>query len=349
MVCAKVVRRNYLSCMALRLLELVLNSTQEFDPGNLLREQPVLDSWSYGTPRNKTVYGLLVDAENTDAVLSILNDALSTVEDFRIVMLPVDATVPNIGKKEARTAEPAGGGIFQRGKHLSIEELYNDVSDESRLTFVHAALAVLSTLVAAFGILRGSTVMIIGAMVIAPLLGPNMAMSLGTTLGDFGFISKSLITSLFYFFIVVVTSVLIGWILRPAASTGSIAVYSTANLGSVVLSLAAGAAGALSFTIGLSTMLIGVTVALAVLPSLATCGMMLGSGNPGTAYGALLLFLTNIICINLAGVVSFLVQGIHPIKWWEQKKAKKAAVGAVILWALFLAALVLLIRAQKFS
>ena len=60
------------------------------------------------------------------------------------------------------------------------------------------------------------------------------------------------------------------------------------NMGDVILSIAA---GALSFSIGLSTMLVGVTVSLAVLPSLVTLGIMLGANWMGAAYGAFVTFL----------------------------------------------------------
>jgi phosphoketolase len=37
-----------------------------------------------------------------------------------------------------------------------------------------------------------------------------------------------------------------------------------------------------------------------------------GLWHPALAMGALSLFLMNLICVNLAGVTTFLVQGIHP-------------------------------------
>jgi uncharacterized membrane protein len=38
--------------------------------------------------------------------------------------------------------------------------------------------------VVAIGLLKDNVAVVIGAMVIAPLLGPNLAMALGTALGD---------------------------------------------------------------------------------------------------------------------------------------------------------------------
>jgi uncharacterized membrane protein len=74
-----------------------------------------------------------------------------------------------------------------------------------------------------------------------------------------------------------------------------------------------------------------------------TFGLLLGSGYYSESFGAFLLLVTNLICINLAGVVTFIVQGIRPRRWWEAKKAKKASRYAIIIWTILLIILVALI------
>jgi len=109
----------------------------------------------------------------------------------------------------------------------------------------------------------------------------------------------------------------------------------------------AGIAETLSFTTGLSSAVIGVMVAVSLLPPLATCGMLFGAGFEKQALGAFLLFFTNVVCINLAGVIAFLIQGIQPRTWWKADKARKAARTAIALWTavlLILAILILLLR-----
>ena len=71
--------------------------------------------------------------------------------------------------------------------------------------------------------------------------------------------------------------------------------------------------------------------------------MLVGAGYWQDAFNALLLVLTNIICINLAGVVTFMLQGIKPLTWWEADKAKKATRIAITLWALLLLTLLIII------
>ncbi len=110
-----------------------------------------------------------------------------------------------------------------------------------------------------------------------------------------------------------------------------------------MLALAAGTAGALAFTTGIHTPLVGVMVAVALLPPLVASGLCVGAGRWTMAGGAFLLFLANLICINLAGVATFLVHGIRPRTWWEADKARKAARVALGVWLVLLAALALAI------
>lgn len=50
------------------------------------------------------------------------------------------------------------------------------------------------------------------------------------------------------------------------------------------------------------------------------------------AMGSAILAFTNVICINLAGVVTFLVQGIRPRNSWEEGNARKATRIALATW-----------------
>jgi uncharacterized membrane protein len=84
-------------------------------------------------------------------------------------------------------------------------------------------------------------------------------------------------------------------------------------------------------------------VAVALLPPLVTLGMLLGAGYWHQAFGAFLLLATNLICINLSGVTTFLIQGVGPLSWWETGKAKRATRNAILIWTSLLALLVLFI------
>jgi uncharacterized hydrophobic protein (TIGR00341 family) len=195
-------------------------------------------------------------------------------------------------------------------------------------------------MVAAVGLYYNSVAIIIGAMVIAPLLGPNVALSLATTLGDLSLLRRALLTALAGIATTMVLSVAIGMLVQVNPESPEVASRNAVALGDIVVALASGCAGALAFTTGVSATLIGVMVAVALLPPLVTFGLLLGGGHTASAMGALSLFLMNLICVNLAGVSTFLVKGIRPATWWEKDRAGKATRIAILLWVLLLAALV---------
>jgi uncharacterized membrane protein len=119
------------------------------------------------------------------------------------------------------------------------------------------------------------------------------------------------------------------------------------GLDSVVLALAAGAAAVLSLTTGLSSVLVGVMVAVALLPPAVVLGLMLGSGQFALAAGAGLLLAVNLVCVNLASNVVFLVKGVYPRTWFEQQRARRATLIYALMWVVTLLVLMLLIYLRQ--
>jgi uncharacterized membrane protein len=111
-------------------------------------------------------------------------------------------------------------------------------------------------------------------------------------------------------------------------------------VGDLALALAAGSAGTLAYTTGLPAAVIGVMVAVALLPPLVVAGLMLGAGESALAVGAMVLVLTNVTAVNLAGVATFLAQKVRPRRWWEAERAKRATRIALGTWTAMVAILV---------
>jgi uncharacterized hydrophobic protein (TIGR00341 family) len=176
-------------------------------------------------------------------------------------------------------------------------------------------LVMLSTAVAAIGLIKNNVAVVIGAMLIAPLLGPNLAFGLGTALGDISLMRKSALTNSVGIILAVILSVVVGVFWPFDVSSPELAARAVVGLDSVALALASGAAAALSLTTGLSSVLVGVMVAVALLPPAVTLGLMLGHEDTAAAVGAGLLLAINVVCINLAIKVVFFIKGIHPRTW----------------------------------
>jgi len=326
--------------MALRLIEMVLPEQDGMEIHELLKEHKTLEYRQISLPDGEVLVRILLDAEQSEAVLDLLGERYAGKEGNRVVILAVEATLPRAEPEPESGPEPEQPSPQEKPpERISREELYEDIKDAAQCSRVYLTMVVLSTIVAAVGLYYNSVAIIIGAMVIAPLLGPNMALALATTLGDLTLLRRALLTALAGIAMTMVLSVVIGLLLQVDPATPEMASRNGVGLGDLVVALASGAAGALAFTTGVAATLIGVMVAVALLPPLVAFGLLLGSGHAALAMGALSLFMMNLICVNLAGVTTFLVQGIRPATWWEKDRASKATRIAITLWLVVLAAL----------
>ncbi|HHP7235154.1 MAG TPA: TIGR00341 family protein [Desulfobacterales bacterium] len=322
--------------MALRLMEIILPAAELSQISQLLEENGVLGTWSVTLGEEKSITRALLTAEQTETVSDLISRRYAHREEFRLLLFAVEAPLPLPEEKPAEE-EPAAAAAPDEAKEksaerISREELYQDVEDGTRLTVSFCVTVALSTLVATFGLLRDDVAILIGAMVIAPLLGPNVALSLASALGDGVLARRSAKTLAVGVTIAGLLSLLIGILVFVDPTVDSIASRTSVHPSDVVLALAAGSAGALAFTSGVATAVIGVMVAVALLPPIVAAGLLLGSGSTGAAFGALLLLVTNLTCINLAGVTTFLIQKIRPRTWWEAEQAKKATRVAIVSW-----------------
>lgn len=334
--------------MTLRLIEMVVPEPAGDELQKLLDEQSVLELRQIDFGEGEVLVRILLEAETSEAVLDILEKQYSDMEGYRIVVLQVAATLPRSEVPEP--GEPSAENNPPEEKipeRISRHELYEDISDAARFSRVYFAMVVLSAIVATIGLAHNSVAIVIGAMVIAPLLGPNVALALATTLGDLPLAKQAALTSLAGIATVAVMTLIIGALLHVDPSLYQLASRTQVGLSDVVLALAAGCAGALAFTTGVSAIMVGVMVAVALLPPMVTFGLLLGGGQLKLAMGALSLLLANLICLNLAAVVTFMVQGIRPATWWEKDRAKKATHIAIGLWATLLVVMVGLILLQR--
>jgi uncharacterized hydrophobic protein (TIGR00341 family) len=328
--------------VAKRLIELYLPPGTEVDLEDLFGEDAIRAHWVRELGDGGTETTLLLDVNESEGVLDQLEERFSEVEGYRIVLLAVEASLPR--EDEASTSKENGNAKERaQAERVSREELYHDIAENAKLGTVYVVLVALSTIVAAIGMVRDSVAVIIGAMVIAPLLGPNVAFALGLTLGDLSLAKRAALVNLTGIVTALAIAVGIGFFLSSPLDSEEILSRTSVTLSDIALALASGAAGALSFTSGAPAAVIGVMVAVALLPPLTGFGMLMGAGETIASTGALLLFLCNVICINLAAVGTFFLQGIRPARWFEAERAKRASIVAVGFWVLLLAALAALI------
>lgn len=345
--------------MPLRLVEVRLPADAEEEYRATLEEHAPREAWKEpgltvetrgeGEQRELLRFSIVVEAEEAEPLLDDLEQSFGSRDGFRMLLLPVEASIPRPepgeeggeGRETGRAEEEEEGEASTH--RVSREELYADLSDSVSLTPVFVIMIALSAVVCSFGLLIGDVAVIIGAMVIAPLLGPLTAIALATTLADGDLARRSVRTAAVGLVTAFALSALLGVLLPVDPDLPQIAYRSEVTLGNVGLALAAGVAGTLAFTGGVAEAVIGVMVAVALVPPLVTAGLLVGAGFVGGAAGALVLTFTNLIGVNLAGVATFVLQGVRPNRWWEARRAKRATAWALGIWTVMLLVLVAVI------
>jgi uncharacterized hydrophobic protein (TIGR00341 family) len=286
----------------------------------------------------RCVVRVLVAPGKGQKVVDVLQSILDGAEDWRVVVLPVEATAPKLEEDEEE--EESEDEKKQRQTMALREEIYQDVSDGARLGPDFFVLTVLSTVVAAIGLNADNVAVVIGAMVIAPLLGPILAFSFAGALGDLKLMLRAARVALAGLAAGVFTAVLIGMNSPVNLASRELATRADLGLDSVALALASGAAAALSILTGISSALVGVMVAVALVPPAAAIGLFLGAGEPALAAKAAALLAVNVVCVNLAAQVVYAWKGVHPRTWLERQSAARSRRINLAVWAALLLALV---------
>lgn len=318
----------------MRIIEVITDCGHVDTLQGLAEQHELLDFWSMPCEHEtRCSIRLLVRPENQQQVVDSIQSIVGASENSRIIILPVEATIPR--PEDVESSEQK-----KNSKTVTREELYQKIVSGIKLDSTFIWMVVLSTIVASIGLLADNVAVVIGAMVIAPLLGPNLALAFASALGDSTLIWQSLKTNIAGISVALTISIILGYF-WPSEFTGQ-EILSRTDVGydGIILALVAGAAAVLSLASGWSNSLVGVMVAVALLPPAATFGLMLGAAKFEMAIGAGLLLAINIVSVNLSAKLAFIAKGVKPRTWIEKNKARQSAIVAVIFWLISLGLLI---------
>ncbi|MEX6633087.1 TIGR00341 family protein [Hyphococcus lacteus] len=287
---------------------------------------------------NLVVLRAFFAVNGAQSLVDELQDICENGDDWRILVLPVEATAPQIDDDDELKEEKR-----KKEKRALREEIYQDVSSGASLSSDFFVLTFVSTIVAALGLYADNVAAVIGAMVIAPLLGPILAVTLAIALGDFKLLSRAGRNAIVGLALGVFTSGLMGLWLGVNYESHELMSRTVAGIDSLVLALAAGVAAALSIVTGISAALVGVMVAVALLPPAAAAGIFFGAGEFGLFGRSILLLTVNVVCIMIAAQGVYFYKDIRPRTWLEKKQAGHAARLNMLILGVMLAGLVAII------
>lgn len=305
--------------MSLRLIQVTLPAERKKSMINVADTHDAIDIW--WEPKNEDglrTISILVNRNNQQEVLDSIQLQLSDIDNWRAVLLPVEASLPKDNREQKKKK-------FQWRRSLTREELFQEVSDGAEGGTLFYLMVFLSTIVAAIGLIQDNVAIVIAAMVIAPLLGPNLALAFGTALGDSPLIIKSLRTSIGGLIAAIIPCILVGHFLPVDMNNQELFSRTDVNFAAILLALASGAAAVLSLTTGVSSALVGVMVSVALLPPAAAFGIFIGLNQFDNAISSGLLLITNLASVGLASQAVLAFMGIRPRTFIEKRAANQSA------------------------
>jgi len=191
-----------------------------------------------------------------------------------------------------------------------------NICDGAVLSAPFLIMNALATVIACCGLLQDSAAVVIGAMVIATLIGPITGIALALVDGNNVLLRNALLAAASGSFLTFCIALLFGVTQRDTPLTREFLARTQPTLLDLVIPLAGGAAGAYAcVSQRLSVGLVGVAIATALVPPLSVCGICFGRGDFTLSLGAFLLFLSNVVAIQLASSTVFWWWGYNERTW----------------------------------
>lgn len=200
------------------------------------------------------------------------------------------------------------------------------------------SLIVLSTGIAALGLIQNSVAIIIGAMLVAPLMTPMLGAGLAIVQGNLMLIRAAAVSIGVGFCLSLLLGYCIGFMIPSQSLSAEILARTEPNILDLFVALFSGIAAAYSTARpGLMGALPGVAIAAALVPPITSAGIALASGQASEAFGAVSLFGINLVLIILASASTLYCMGIRPVsnesnqRLWARRSIQLLLLIAVVI------------------
>ena len=175
--------------------------------------------------------------------------------------------------------------------------------EEADLSARFLFMTIMSAGIAILGLIQSSPAVVIGAMLIAPLMGPIIGLGFAAASGDYAWLRKCAKSVAIGSLLAVLFCTVIVFFSPLKTVTAELAARTRPNLFDLLVALFSGMAGAYALIRGREGAVVGVAIATALMPPLATVGFGLATLNWTVFSGALMLFVTNLVAIALTAAV----------------------------------------------
>jgi uncharacterized hydrophobic protein (TIGR00271 family) len=248
-------------------------------------------------------------------------------------------------QNHASTADsPGTPHRLPRLTHEDRQELAARIEQEAGGGPDFFVMMILAATLASLGLLQGSTAVVIGAMLVAPLVGPLLGAALALVQGNVRLMRQSMLVVLAGIGVGFAISLAFGLINPGYEPTLEVESRGRPDLFDLGIALVSGMVAAYAQSRrGLSNTLAGVAIAAALLPPLAVIGIAAMSGETRIATYATVLLLTNLLAIILGAALVFQIMGVQARRGEGGMPAwtRRSIAGMLLLVAMLAAPLVM--------
>jgi len=216
----------------------------------------------------------------------------------------------------------------------TVEVIYQTVKEGNRISFDFFAYLTIASIIAGAGLASNSAVTVVASMLVSPLMGPIVALSLAPLIKDKRMAFTALRNEFIALLVAIILGVVVGLLFLPfqnAVNWPTDEMKSRMEVSGLVIgvlvALPSGAGVSLAMTSGGVNSLVGVAISASLLPPAVNAGMNLVFGIFGPMIYpdinsfqffqgvgiSLSLTLINIVCINLMAMLFFKIKAVAPV------------------------------------
>ena len=303
-------------------------------PSDRTQEVAAIVSASVGATHLTIVKGAAYDPVGDLVTCDVAREAADELlERLRAVGLPDTGsiTVESIDLSLSRSADRAEREAPGEGADAVLwESLVEETHEESTLTITYLGFLTVATMLAAYGVMLDSSILIVGAMVVGPEFGPLAGVCTGLVRRQRRLVARSLMALAIGFPLAMLLTGAFSAVMdafglftqarfhAPHPATGFIW---QPSWDSFVVALLAGVAGILSLTSAKSGALVGVAISVTTVPAAANASLAISYGDWHEVRGSTVQLAVNLTGIAVAGTLTLLAQK----RLWKSQLAKKSA------------------------
>ena len=230
---------------------------------------------------------------------------------------------------------------------IPLERLVESTDHYTRLNKDVLTMALFATMIALAGLFLDNVALVIGAMLLSPLLGPINAFAVNANLARIRKLAKSQAAVLLLLASIITVAAVITLVASQfvalSENTTQIAIRTHAGLIDVLIALILGLAAGMALLVGFPEILVGVAIAVAIVPPAAVSGIGLALFNMNLFFGAFVLTLIYLLGLQLGSTLILRIRGVLPRRYYQQSEAKRRSAYSIVVLSLLLVVLTLIL------